>query len=81
MTALAQIYATVGPLGNDAELRCQDHPDWWFDADGTNLPDVIKAAVDHLKEDHRDHVDGCACGDRVRDGRCFPPINLMEMAR
>ncbi len=77
MTALAQIYTTSALAG--AEVHCKEHRDWWVDADGTNLPDVIRAAVDHLREDHREPVDGCACRDRVYDTRCFPPINLMEM--
>ncbi len=83
MTALNLIYVSAdqGCVGSSAELRCQDHPDWWADADGTNLPDVLKAAVDHLREDHREHVAGCACRDRVVDQRCYPPIGLMEMAR
>jgi hypothetical protein len=82
MTALSMIYTTTGekPFDMGAEIRCQDHPDWWSDADGTNLPDVIKAAVEHLKESHREHVDGCLCGDRVRDQRCFPQINLAAVA-
>lgn len=58
------------------ELNCSDHPGWWSDADGTNLPDVIRAAVAHFRDAHRVHVDGCACADRVLDQRCVPHLTM-----
>jgi hypothetical protein len=72
---LSLIYTTTGekPFEMGAELRCQEHPEWWSDADGTNLPDVIKAAQEHVREEHRAHVDGCMCrGNQVIDQRCIP---------
>jgi hypothetical protein len=68
---LSLIYTTTDEH-EGAELRCQEHPEWWSDADGTNLPDVIKAAEGHVRDEHRAHVSGCMCGDRVTDQRCIP---------
>jgi hypothetical protein len=70
---LSLIYATTDDQHEGAELRCQEHPEWWADADGTNLPDLIKAAQEHIREEHRVHVDGCMCrGTQVIDQRCIP---------
>ncbi len=81
MTALTLIYTTTDEVGA-AALCCQEHPDWYFDADGTNLPDVIKAAVEHLNDDHREHVTGCLCnGPQVLDTRCRPRLNLAALHR
>lgn len=69
---LSLIYATTDQH-EGAELACQEHPDWWADADGTNLPDLIKAAQEHVREEHRVHVESCHCRDnRVIDQRCIP---------
>jgi hypothetical protein len=68
---LSLIYTTTDDH-EGAELRCQEHPEWWADVDGTNLPDVIKAAEAHVIDEHRVHVDGCMCGNRVTDQRCLP---------
>lgn len=62
----------AGTEGEGPELRCRDHPDWWGDAAGP-LPDVIKKAKAHVREDHRVHVPWCMCRDpRVIDSRCVP---------
>jgi hypothetical protein len=67
------ITATADPTDNGAELRCTDHPKWWADADGTNLPDAIRSATDHFRDEHRVHVDACVCrGTQVIDQRCIP---------
>lgn len=48
-------YTTIYTTAEDgsAGLRCTAHPDWWADADGTNLPDVIRAAQWHTDADHQ----------------------------
>jgi hypothetical protein len=71
---LSAIYTTACVVEASAELRCQDHPDWWADADGTNLPDLIEAAGEHVRWEHRVHVEGCMCRDRVLDQRCIPTV-------
>jgi hypothetical protein len=72
MVDLGAIYATIDERGA-AELRCQEHPQWWADADGTSLPDLVKAATDHFRDEHRVHVDDCLCqGTQVIDRRCIP---------
>ncbi len=57
---LSPIYTTTGevPFEAGAELRCEAHPDWWADVDGTNFPDVIKKAEDHVEDAHRGPVEG-----------------------
>jgi hypothetical protein len=57
-------------------LRCDDHPDWWADADAERLPTVIERAVAHFRDEHRVHVADCVCRDRVTDGRCLPHLNI-----
>jgi len=72
---LASIYITADSQDNGAELGCTDHPEWWADADGTSLPDVIRSAIEHFRDEHRVHVDTCACqGTQVIDARCIPAI-------
>jgi hypothetical protein len=72
---LATIYITANPKGAAAELRCTNHPEWWSDADGTNLPDAVRNATDHVRDDHHIHVDGCMCRwAQVIDQRCIPGI-------
>lgn len=71
MLDLSPIYTTTYEH-EGAELRCQEHLDWWSDADGTSVPDVIKAAESHVRDKHRVHVTDCACGDRVIDQQCIP---------
>lgn len=67
---LSRVYtSTDKDMG--AELKCLDHPDWYADIDGTNLPDVITAGTEHARWEHREHVDNCMCdGNRVLDTRC-----------
>lgn len=72
MADLAMIYITADVVDASAELRCTDHPKWWADADETNLPDAVRSAIAHFRDDHRVHVTGCMCRDRVTDGRCLP---------
>lgn len=79
MSALGLIYTTSD--GEAAEIRCHEHPEWWADADGTDLPGLIKAAVQHLRDDHRKHKRDCLCADRVIDQRCVPRIDWAEVAR
>ena len=77
MTSDLSMFHVVANTHDSApELNCSDHPDWWADADGTNLPDVIKAAVDHFRDEHRVHVDRCMCADRVIDQRCIPQLTI-----
>lgn len=72
MIDLSLIYTTTDEVGS-AQLACQEHPEWGFDADGTNLPDVIKAARDHVYDEHRAHVPVCVCrGSHLVDSRCIP---------
>lgn len=73
MADLSAIYiTTVGNGDVAAELRCIEHPKWWADADGTDLPTAIRRAISHFSDEHRVHVTGCMCRDRVTDGRCLP---------
>lgn len=60
-----------------AELRCTDHPKWWADADGTGIIQAVQQAVAHLRDEHRTHVQGCACRARVTDSRCLPRLSVM----
>jgi hypothetical protein len=67
------IYITADPHGPSAELRCTDHPEWWADADGKDLPSAVRTANDHFRDEHRVHVAGCMCrGTQVMDQRCVP---------
>lgn len=36
-----------------AVLRCEDHPEWEVDADGTALPGAIRSGRDHITDQHR----------------------------
>ncbi len=70
MVDLTTVYIT-----NDAgaELRCTDHPQWWADADGMDLPTATREAANHIREEHRVHVATCVCrGTQVIDLRCVP---------
>lgn len=79
MAELAMVYITTDLQDNGAELRCTDHPDWWADADGTDLPSAIRRATDHFRDEHRVHVDGCMCrGAQVIDQRCIPTARCPE---
>lgn len=80
MAELSMIYITADVAASSAELRCTDHPKWWADADGTNLPDAVRSAVAHFHADHRVHVTGCLCRDRVTDGRCLPHPGIVLTA-
>ena len=74
---LTSLYIAANEHDAAPELRCSDHPDWWGDADGTNLPDVIRTARDHIRDDHRVHVSACMCrGTQVIDQRCIPSVEV-----
>ncbi len=78
MTTVLDLFIVVANEHDEApELRCDDHPDWWADADAERLPTVIRRAVEHLRDAHRTHVDKCACRERVSDSRCMPRIDLL----
>lgn len=67
------IYITADPHDNGAELRCTDHPEWWSDADGTDLPTAVRNAGEHFRDEHREHVSDCVCrGTQAIDQRCIP---------
>ena len=75
MADLRMIYIAANPHDQAPELHCSDHPDWWTDADGTDLPTVIRHATDHFRDEHRVHVTDCMCrGTQVTDQRCIPHI-------
>jgi hypothetical protein len=74
MANLSEIYVTADRNDYGAELRCTEHAEWWADADGTALPDAIRSAVEHYREEHRIHVADCMCAERVIDTRCLQPI-------
>lgn len=80
MADLSMIIVVASEHEGAPELRCDDHPDWWGDADAERLPAVIQRAIDHFREEHRVHVTGCVCRDRVTDGRCIPPLTLAGKA-
>lgn len=65
---------------NAPELNCHEHDDWYADADAESLPTIMRRAADHVREDHRVHVDGCACRERVIDMRCVPHIDWISSA-
>lgn len=48
------IYVTTDKNDHGAELRCTEHPDWYADADGTDLPMVAWKAEGHFAEEHSD---------------------------
>ncbi len=78
MSDLDAVYITADPHDAGAELRCTVHPQWWADADGTDMPTAVKHVTEHFRADHREHVDSCLCdtdGGPVHDQRCIPPIN------
>ncbi len=53
LSDLESIYITSDPNDGTAELRCHDHPDWWSDADGTDLPSAVRKASDHWTDEHQ----------------------------
>jgi hypothetical protein len=75
MPDLTMIYITADPQDGAAELRCTDHPEWWADADGTDLPSAVRTARGHFRDEHRAHVTDCMCsGTQVIDQRCIPDV-------
>jgi hypothetical protein len=78
---LRSIIVVADPHCDAPTLACHDHPEWWADTDAENVVTVLQRAVEHLREDHRKHVDNCMCRDRVTDQRCLPRIDWAEVAR
>lgn len=72
MADLTTIYVIAGADESGAELRCAWHPKWYADVESIDLPTAVGHAIDHFRDEHRVHVTGCACRDRVTDGRCVP---------
>ena len=74
---LSMFLIAADPHGLAPTLYCDDHPDWWADADAERLPTVIERAVAHFRDEHRVHVADCMCRDRVTDGRCVPHLSII----
>ena len=51
---LSNVYTSSHMYGDQdsAVLRCELHPDWEVDVDGTDLPQVIRRAEDHVRNQH-----------------------------
>lgn len=77
MSALECIFLAAVPT-ECVELNCTEHKDWYADVTGADLPTTVRKAMDHIREDHRVHVAGCACrGNQVFDTRCIPRMALL----
>lgn len=55
---LSDVYTSSHMYGDQdsAVLRCELHPDWEVDVDGTDLPGVIRRAEDHVRDAHAPEV-------------------------